>query len=357
MAGLLDAFLRVLLFALRIMFPCSFLLVASCTKPTVFPRYMTVADVINNVKCELYLAIWETQNSTWLKGWAARFTVSLQVTRDTSGTGDLTLVVPYMHRLGLFTIVGGGTLDKNSQARMTFLFDAENNLNVFMSKNQCVYRPQLSGRHNLAGETGLRLWFKNVIEGINQARIEKQATGFSYNLEFVTTLDGHIRPSFNTNYPSGRIFRGDFAVNHSRRDDNTLNVAFAPYVKPTPPFAATDLGKALQRIEDQLEKANQELAKAKLEKEAADEAVNKAAEARAAPEVRERTKASAQAAQDRVQVWNTNVRSLESTKVALTGLRASAAAAAVTGRGVSVSTEQQLNTLTTLDAIRDIPRR
>ena len=243
MARLGDCRVRVLFLILRIAFPCLLMLVASCTKPTVFPRYMTVADVINNVKCELYQAIRETPNSKWLweapgsdpkkpKGWAAAFTVTLQVTRMTSGTGDLTLVVPYFHPgIGLFTIVGGGTLAKSGEARMSFAFKAEQNLNVFMMETHpCAYRQQLSARNNLAGETGLRLWFVNVIEGINQGRIAKQTTGFSYNLMFITTLDGHIRPSFNTTYRSGRIFSGAFAANHSRQDQNTLNVAFAPNV-------------------------------------------------------------------------------------------------------------------------------
>ena len=79
MAHLVDWLVRVLFVTLRIMFPCSLLLLASCTKPMAFPQYMTVADVINNIKCELYLAIHQTQNKTWLKGWTAAFTVQLQV--------------------------------------------------------------------------------------------------------------------------------------------------------------------------------------------------------------------------------------------------------------------------------------
>ena len=229
MARLADSLVCLLFLTLRIAFPCSLMLVANCTKPTVFPRYMTVADVTNNVKCELYQAIRETPDSAWLKGWAAQFTVTLQVTRDTGGTGDLTLVVPYFHPgIGLFTIVGGGTLEKKGEARMTFIFNADQNLSAFMSKDQCAYQQQLSARNNLAGETGLRLWFRNVIEGINQARIVQHTTGFTYNLNFVTTLEGHIRPSFETTYQSGRIFSGFFAASHVRQDENTLEIAFAP---------------------------------------------------------------------------------------------------------------------------------
>jgi len=52
---------------LRVGLLCSLLLLASCTKPTVFPRYLTVADVINNVKCELQQAIHDTRPlATWL---------------------------------------------------------------------------------------------------------------------------------------------------------------------------------------------------------------------------------------------------------------------------------------------------
>jgi hypothetical protein len=209
---------------------CSLLLLASCTKPTVFPRYLTVADVINNVKCELQQAIADTTpTATWLSPWTAEFTVVLQVQRRTGGTGDLTLVVPYVTPApGLFTLVVGGGLGKTGQARMTFKFDAEDNIGLFMSENRCAYTQELRSRRNLAGETGLRVWFVNVIDGINKARIPDQTNGFSYDLEFTTTLEGHIRPSFETTYPSGRIFSGAFDINRNREDKHTLNVAFAP---------------------------------------------------------------------------------------------------------------------------------
>jgi chromosome segregation ATPase len=161
--------------------------------------------------------------------------------------------------------------------------------------------------------------------------------------------------SFNRNYPSGRVFSGLFGANHSRVDDNTLNVAFARYVKPKP-FAVTDLGKALQKIEDQLERANDELARARTEKEAADKALPSPG-ARVSPVERQLAETKTQLAKDRVEVWSTTVRSLESTKAGLVGLRASAAAASAAGGGAAISTQQQLNQLQTLDAIRDIPRR
>lgn len=215
--------------SLRVVLSCSLLLFAGCTKPTVFPQYMTVADVINNVKCELYMAIGETPSWSWLKEWTAGFAITLQVTRDTSGTGDVTLVVPYFHPgIGFFTIEGGGMLQKSGVARMSFNFNGEESLGIFMSKDRCAYSRQISARNNLAGETGLRLWFRNVIQGINQARIANQTTGFSYNLEFLITVEGHIRPSFDTTYSSGRIFRGFFTAGHRRQDANTLGVQFVP---------------------------------------------------------------------------------------------------------------------------------
>jgi hypothetical protein len=325
---------------------------------------MTVADVINNVKCDLYMAISETPNSAWVKGYTASFEVSLQVKRETGGNGDLTLVVPYFHPApGLFTIVVGGGLDKSGEARMSFNFDAEENLNVFMSRNRCDYAPQLRSRHNLAGETGLRLWFGNVIDGINEARIVKQTTGFSYNLEFITTVDGHIRPSFTHTYQSGRIFSGAFDANHSREDKNTLQVSFAPYA-PSVPFAATDLGKALAGIEAQLREARKKESAA--EDELAEARVELALEKRRLKDLPESQQAeqlerleilegSTEEKLEKFQDARTTVRSLEKDRANL-GASAAAAAAAAAAAGAPISTRQQLNYLRTLDAIRNIPR-
>ena len=111
MSGSVYVYGRGFVRALNALLLCPFLLLASCTQPTVFPHYLTVADVINNVKCELYLAIWDTirenAKSVWLDPWAAKFSIQLQVKRQTVGNGDLTLVAPYNVPVRLFTLVVG----------------------------------------------------------------------------------------------------------------------------------------------------------------------------------------------------------------------------------------------------------
>jgi hypothetical protein len=226
----------------------SSLLLASCVKPTVFPRYLTVADVINNVKCELFDAILASYpESVWLSDWTAKFVVSLQVFRQGSVAGDLALVVPYHMGMGKFTLGLTGKFDKTGKSRIAIDFDAEKNLRVFMAKDRCAFRRNLSTRRDIAGNTGLDLWFGNVIKGVTEANIVKQATGFTYTLEFVTTHDGNIKPAFESTYPDLKIFRGNFDLRRHRQDTNSLTVAFAPF-KPSVPFAKSDLGLALERI-------------------------------------------------------------------------------------------------------------
>ena len=88
-------------------------------------------------------------------------------------------MVPYNAPVGLFTLVVGGKAEKSGQSRMTFDFSAEKNLKFFRSSDRCDYWQQLNGRNNLAGETGLRLWFGNVIDGINQANVSEQSTSLN----------------------------------------------------------------------------------------------------------------------------------------------------------------------------------
>jgi hypothetical protein len=245
---------------------------SSCVQPTVFPRYLTVADVINNVKCQLQDAIRKTPNSEWLAGWTAHFTVYLQVFRQGSGEAELTLVVPYnapgTFRTGLF-----GKLAKSGQARITLDFNADTSLAEFMSKNQCDYAQELRGRRNLAGNTGLRLFFGNAIQGVNRANIVEQSTGFTYTLDFVTTLDGSIKPMFNRIFTPVKMFMGRFDLSRQRKDTNQLTVAFAPIKKK---FVETGLGAALKRIEEILKKAEQS------EKDTSDRARSAEKEAREA---------------------------------------------------------------------------
>jgi hypothetical protein len=201
-----------------------------------------------------------------------------------------------------------------------------------------------------------------LIEGINHAQIVEQSTGFTYSLNFVTTLEGHIRPSFNTNYLSGRVFSGMFQANHRREDNNELTVAFAPVKPAPPPFAATELGKALARIEAELKEARKANTAAKADVRAHEDkfALMKRDLGDRAPttddEKLQWTKLTEglTRAQEQLKSSENKISGLEAQKVSL---QASAAAVAAAGRGVAVSTEQQLNSLITLDAIRNIPRR
>lgn len=338
----------------RVLLLASLASLASCVQPTVFPRYLTVADVINNVKCELYLAIgetiWKNPKSTWLDPWTAKFSVVLQVKRQTVGNADFTFVVPYNAPVGLFTLVVGGSVDKSGQSRMAFDFSADKNLKTFRSKDQCAYWQQLKSRNNLAGETGLRLWFGNVIEGFNQARVK--STSLTYTLQFVTTIDGHIKPSFKSTYPSKKIFAGEFGITRKRTDDNTLTIVFSP---PATAFAATDLGKVLARIELQLGKLEAERSMLKTEVKK-NEAKVEAFRQSFAPTDQDRkdmvaARSAAEVGREKIRVIDESVAAFESQK------RAVQADIAAARRAAAGATEQQLDQLLLIDAIRDIPRR
>jgi hypothetical protein len=97
------------------------------------------------------------------------------------------------HDLTVLAARSGIGVQKSGKSRLLFDFTAGDTIGAFMLENPCTYWRKHSGRHNLAGETGLRLWYGNLIQGLNHAKT--QATGFTYTLEFVTTLDGHIKPS------------------------------------------------------------------------------------------------------------------------------------------------------------------
>ena len=335
------------------------LLLSSCVKPTVFPRYLTVADVINNVKCELFMAIETGPKADWLNHeWTAAFTIVLQVFRSGGGSGDLDLVVP--HSLGTGTIGFSAGLVKTGQSRITINFNAEKNLAAFRKSTPkpCDYTPDLTYGRNLAGDTGLRLWFGQLIDGVNRADINKQSTGFVYSLEFVTTVEGRIRPAFRNAYSDGRIFSGTFNLRRERKDTNTLTVTFA---KAAPAFSATPLGEQLARIEALLrqerEKKREALADLKAaKKKEADE--NKrielfASEGRSAVDI-EGAREAARAAEAKVEAAQSKLDSADAQITVLEEVKRAAASAAPVA---AVPAQQQINQLLLLDAIRDIARQ
>lgn len=340
---------------------------SSCVQPTVFPRYLTVADVINNVKCELYMALWqavrENPKEPWLDDWTALFSIVLQVKRQTGVNGDFTFVVPYNAPVGLFTVVVGGKADKTGQSRMTFVFKADDNLGIFRSSEQCDYPHQLNSRNNLAGETGLRLWFGNVIDGINQADISKKSiTSLIYNLQFVTTLNGHIKPSFQSAYPSKKVFSGAFGIDRTRTDDNQLTITFTAPVAAASVSADTGLVKVLAQVLKALEDLRKALKVAERERSKAQTGLEERkmwlkkqspgilpgaiAEDPKVIELRKKKTA----ADKQVKVFE---KTIESVDKAISSIGAAGAAAAPSGQA---ATQARLNQLLLLDAIRDIPR-
>ncbi len=238
------------------------IVIAGCVKPRKFPRYLTVAEVIDNLRCELYMAVVENRGtSSWLLNYSALLDVELEVFREGGLRADASYVVPHLGGLATINLIAG--IKKSSKARVAFDFLAGNNLgeyigmkyvggqwviNQAVSPAYCGILPLHRNGRYIAGETGLRLWLGKLIEGIDETgiEIENATDGFSYFVEFIVTGDGNIIPKIDRTRTNGHRFFGNINASRQRRDTHKLTIVFK---KVFPPSTADTELKALRRIE------------------------------------------------------------------------------------------------------------
>lgn len=219
-----------------------------------FPRLVSVAEVVENARCELYDAVREN-NKPWVKQWAAGFEFSFVVDRDANASTDTSYLVPI--DLGTSTI--GLKANLKQKAKSTYVvkyritkglekFDAMDGSGRVMT---CAERLAEQPRRLLNGEIGLRRWINEVVPQIEQARImndfedepklrkkERALTGelesLSYTIEFGVTIDGSLVPSWALAYLDKRQFKPAFNLTASEIVTHKLIVAMIPRVVPIP---------------------------------------------------------------------------------------------------------------------------
>lgn len=229
---------------------------AACVSAPSFPPRVSVAEVVENARCELYDAI--GQNNTkypWIKLWAAAFDFSFVVERDANVSTDTSYLVPIT--AGTFAL--GLRANLKQKARSTYVvkykitkglekFEITKGFGKTESLN-CSQRSPLQPRQLLNGEIGLRQWINEVLPQIARARImnstdddvsaqkkERVFTGeidsLSYTIEFVVTADGSLLPVWALAYPDKRQFKPGFNLTASEIVTHKLIVAMTPRTIP-----------------------------------------------------------------------------------------------------------------------------
>jgi hypothetical protein len=212
-------------------------LVAGCMTAPEFPRRVSVTEVIENARCELYDAVKENEGRyPWIKDWAAGFDLSFVVDRDANASTDTSYVVPI--NLGTFAI--GLRASSRNKAKSTFAvkFKITGGLGNYAQIN-C---PRIANfpRVLLNGELGLRRWLNDVIPQVENARISKTAgtkgsgdiESLTYTMEFGVTMDGSLLPSWSLTYPDKSQFRPGFNLTAAEANTHKMIVAMTPRARP-----------------------------------------------------------------------------------------------------------------------------
>jgi len=218
-----------------------------------FPRRVSVADVVQNARCELYDAVQANIGTyPWIGQWAAGFEFSFVVDRDANASTDTSYLIPVQH--GTFTL--GLKASLKQKARGTYALGYKI-LKGLRNYHHAGCSPALDGQGRgrlLSGEIGLRRWISDVVPEIDRSRIANSTKGepaeykelrkstgeissLSYTIEFGVTADGSLLPSWALSFPDKRQFRPAINLALSEATTHKLIVAMTPLSIDPPAFA------------------------------------------------------------------------------------------------------------------------
>jgi hypothetical protein len=208
------------------------LLVPGCMSAPDFPRLVSVREVIQNARCELYDAIEANKEKhKWILEWAAGFDFSFVVDRDANVTADTSYLLPV--NAGTFTF--GLKANFKQKARGTYVVKYKILDVTDYEKVGCPRFARSMPNVLLNGEIGLRRWLDGVIPEIEAAslvgkpRAERRGAGdvtdLSYTIEFGVTADGSLIPSWALAFPDKHQFKPGFNILLSEAVTHKLIVA------------------------------------------------------------------------------------------------------------------------------------
>ncbi len=209
-------------------------LLVSCSKPAKFPPRVDIEDIIRNIRCELYEAVWggwygeENRYTTpWMLGWKADVELTLQVERTGGLDGDGKLTVPITRGTYSISLVSG--LKKVATTKSVSDFSIK--LSQYKNPNieSCeMLDPHLAGKRRrrlLSGDLGINEWLSHSIDAYDRTGVD--STGMTYRVEFVLTANGSVAPGINITNPTGENFIGNLKLSGSKEKTHLLVLTFA----------------------------------------------------------------------------------------------------------------------------------
>jgi hypothetical protein len=192
-----------------------------CAAPAQFPTEysVSVSDVVDNVRCELWRAQRDLPFLVEGPGWSAAIQLALEV--DAKGDGGLSLSLAPAFKPGTFAIGAGAKYlgESDRTAENTF---SEN----FKKKITCVGGDD--GRTKgvrLGGKLGLYDWLSNTQNTVVESNIN--LSSISYSIKFIVDKTGSINPAFKMVPIGTSHVDGGPAFDVERKDTDTLTITLS----------------------------------------------------------------------------------------------------------------------------------
>ncbi|WP_337659894.1 hypothetical protein [Anderseniella sp. Alg231-50] len=268
------------------------------TVPQVSRFDVHIADVVENVRCELRDAMWdlhgfehinnlkdssqnvefknlEARYSSWFKNQTATIVLTAKVVQTDAASADGAFGFSLL-TAGLATLsLDGGHSTKASRTE-TFTFDetlsdqdwkaglvslvstgrgrptVTNNYSIRRSlkfTDKCDnYPSQWTGNGLLGGKLGIQDFLARIDRTVSTSGEQIVARDLVYTVDFVIASNSSVGPKFKMIPIGSDDFGGGFSLKSSREDTHTMKVSFSPLVKRKnllPVEATSDLGRPL----------------------------------------------------------------------------------------------------------------
>lgn len=216
------------------------------------PEYqISVADIVNNVRCELQKASQEFPFLSKDQGWSAGVNLSLQVVASGDAGIDPSVAVPLTP--GLMVVTAGakysGTADSTSSLKFTENLDQ-------WTKIPCVVpEPPRTNRGQLHGDLKIYDWLANLHHTMTLTQMNSTEAGYTVEFTIERSINGGA--AFSLLPVGSSVFGTSLSLSGSRKDVHKLIIAYAQNPAKTPAKGkkpkgrggGTDQGAILEKLD------------------------------------------------------------------------------------------------------------
>ena len=190
---------------------------------------VTVADVVNHVRCELSELRTEPLITREALGWTAGINLSLVTFNSTTGTLQASLTSPISPGTGMLVATAGGSVVSSAKTTSALQFQK------FITKigPQCGSPVDDLEPGGITGDLGITRWFEAMQTALAESKVEDPKQ-LSYTVEFVVTANGSLGPQFSLLPVKASLAGVGGGLAGNKQHTHVLTLALSKTQLPTP---------------------------------------------------------------------------------------------------------------------------